>query len=350
MPSVRSKRFRRAPRPPRPPGPPRRKIRWTRLLLLLAILATIFTSLCWGAVQVYQHISSLRAVSSTSTVSPTVSPTVSRTIENTKPSEPVSKFTNILLLGVDDGESEKLGGTQRSDVMMVISINSENGSVNLLSIPRDTRVAIPGHKGTEKINHAFSYGGSELAIRTVEDLLQLHINQFVVINWQAFIKVIDQLGGVDLYVENNMNYEDPYADVAIHLNQGYQHLNGSEVGQYVRFRSDELGDINRVERQQRVVKALADQNLQVGNIFKMIRLISSGDQYVTTDISGFKMFKLVKSLKSFSMNSLEMELLPGKLDTVDGVNYWKHDQEQTQQLVERIVMSDNTTTSNIATP
>lgn len=336
MPSVRSQRLRR------PPRPPRRKIRWTRLILLLVFLGIIITSLCWGALQAYKKISSL--------------PVTSQTVEKTKlpepvaKPEPVGKCTNVLLLGIDDGDAENPGGPQRSDTMMVASINSENGKVSLLSIPRDTRVVIPGHKGLEKITHAYFYGGSELAIRTVEDLLQLRINHTVIINWQAFIQTVDLLGGVDLYVENNMNYEDPYANLAIHLTKGYQHLDGSQAGQYVRFRSDELGDIGRVQRQQRFLKAMTEQTLQFSNVLKIPKFVNTMDQNITTDINGFKILKLANSLKSFRSGGLATEMLPGKFATIDGVSYWVHDQEQTQQLVANMLNGDNTKMSSIAVP
>lgn len=333
MPSVHSQRLRR---PPRPPRTPRRKIRWSRLILLVVILASMITALCWAGMYVYKRITS--------------APVVSPVVETTKLPEPVGKTINILLMGIDDGDNENPGSPQRSDVMMVVSINSENGKVELLSIPRDTRVQIPGHKGAEKITHAFFYGGSQLAIRTVEDLLQLHINHFLVINWQAFIKTVDILGGVDLYVENNMHYEDPYADLVIHLTKGYQHLDGNQAGQYVRYRSDELGDIGRVQRQQRFLKAVTEQTLQASTILKIPKLMSAMGQYVTTDINGFKMLKLANSLKAFRSGSLHTEMLPGKFATINGISYWVYDQEQTQQLVERMLTSDNTKMSGIFVP
>lgn len=320
--------------------PLRRKIRWTKLVVLLAILIIAVTSLSWAAVYTYKKISS--------------TPALSTNVDNNKPPVPapasVSKHINILLLGVDDGDNEHPGAPKRSDTMIVASINVDDGKVNLLSIPRDTKVTIPGHKGFEKIAHAFYYGESELAVRTVEDLLQIHIEHSVVIDWQAFIKTIDTLGGIDLYVENNMHYEDPYANLVINLTKGYQHLDGSQSGQYVRFRSDELGDIGRVQRQQRFLKALAQQTLQFGNILKLPSFIHTIDQYVTTDITGFEMLKLAKHLRKFKSEDLYTEMLPGNFVTVDGLSYWVHNKEQTRQLVERMLSNDNTKMSRIVIP
>jgi len=316
--------------------PQRRKIRWKRLVLLLVILFAVVTSLAWAAVYTYNKLST--------------TPALGTKVQSNKPPEPVSKYMNILLLGIDDGDQDNPGAPKRSDTMIVASINIEESKIHLLSIPRDTKVAIPGHKGSEKITHAFFYGGTQLAIRTVEDLLALHIEHCIVIDWQAFIKTIDLLGGIDLYVENNMHYEDPYAGLVINLTQGYQHLNGSQAGQYVRFRSDELGDIGRVQRQQRFLKALTEQTLQVSNLLKLPMFIREFDQYITTDITGFKMIKLANSLRKVRSGDLSTEMLPGNFATIDGISYWVHNKEQTRLMVERMLISDNTKMSGIFTP
>jgi len=313
--------------------PQRRKIRWTRLILLLIILTAVVTSLTWAGIYAYKSISSV--------------PAVSTTVENDKPPLEASKYINILLLGVDNGDLENPGSPQRTDTMLVASISKEEGTIHLLSIPRDTKVTIPGHKGAEKIAHAFFYGGTDLAKRTVEDLLQLSIHHSIVIDWQAFVKTIDLLGGVDLYVENNMHYEDPYANLLIQLSKGYQHLDGNQAGQYVRFRSDELGDIGRVQRQQRFLKAFTEQTLQVSNLLKLPSFLRTYNQYVTTDITGYEMIKLMNSLKTFKTGSLYTEMLPGNFATIDGLSYWVHDQEQTRLLVERILVKDQTKMTGI---
>ena len=314
----------------------RRKIRWKKLILLLIILCSFITSLSWAAVYAYKEISSTTALSAR--------------VENNTPPQPISKYINILLLGVDDGDNEYPNAPQRSDTIIVASINPDEGTIHLLSIPRDTKVAIPGHKGFEKITHAFFYGGTELAINTVENLLGIHIDHSVVINWQAFIKTIDLLGGVDLYVENNMHYEDPYADLMINLTKGYQHLNGSQAGQYVRFRSDELGDIGRVQRQQRFLKAVSEQTLQAGNILKLPMIIREIDQYIKTDITGFKMIKLANSLRKYKAGEMSTEMLPGDFATINGLSYWEHNKVQTRQMVDRMLISDSTKMSSIVVP
>lgn len=313
--------------------PQRRKIRWKRVCLLLIILFSFVASLVWTAVYAYQKFTSV--------------PVTSSKVENNKSTEPTGKYINILLMGVDDGDNEHPNAPRRSDAMIVASVNQESGAINILSIPRDTRVAIQGHKDFEKITHAYFYGGSALAVHTVEQLLQVPIHFYVVIDWQAFIKTVDILGGVDLYVENDMNYEDPYANLAIHLARGYQHLDGSKAGQYVRFRSDELGDIGRVQRQQRFLKAMMDKTMHIGTLLKVPSLMSALNQYVTTDITTYRMIKLVNCLKSFKAGDLHGDMLPGNFATINGISFWANDQEQTKQLLNRMFVGDDAMLSGI---
>lgn len=238
---------------------------------------------------------------------------------------------NILLLGLDDGTYEDSTSARRSDAMLVASIDPEHKSVELLSIPRDSRVSIPGYDGMDKITHAFFYGGADLSVRTVEKLLNIPIHYYVVIDWQAFIKVIDILGGINIDVEENMNYDDPYEDLHIHLTKGYQHLNGEQAGEYVRFRHDELGDIGRVQRQQHFLSALTDQLLQSGTILKLPSLLSTINQYIKTDMSLYTMLKIANTLKSLQLGSVHTAMLPGDFATIDNISYWIPNISQTRK-------------------
>lgn len=304
----------------------RRKIRWDRVFLVLLLMLLTIVALTGATVYAYLNIMN--------------SPVTTAAKPKERPPEMLTNRVNILLLGVDDKDLENPGdNTRRSDTMMVASISPQDGTVSLLSLPRDTKVNIPGHKGYDKLNHAYAYGGAHLAQAAVEQFLQIPIHYYVVIDWQAFIKVIDTLGGVDLYVENDMHYRDPYADLDIEISKGYQHLDGEKSGQYVRFRSDELGDIGRVQRQQRFLKALAKEVMQVSTIFKVPAIVSTINQYVETDMSAMTMIKVVNSLKSFSSSNLTAEMVPGNFATIDGLSYWVPEQEQTQQLVQSLFMT-----------
>ena len=238
--------------------------------------------------------------------------------------EGFSNRINVLLLGTDDGDSEDFDKDvpKRTDAMLLVSFDPENSQVSVLSLPRDTRVTIPGRRGHDKINAAYAYGGVPLAKRTVANLLQVPVNHYMQVDWQGFIKVVDMLGGVDLDVEQNMDYEDPYADLKIHLKKGKQHLNGEKAGEYVRFRHDEMGDIGRVERQQKFMKSLAKQAFTVGNMVKLPMIIGTASEYVKTDMTFIQMVKAANCLRLFGDGGVKSASLKGDFGDIGGVSYW----------------------------
>lgn len=307
----------------------RRRIRWTRVLLVLLVLAGLLAAFAGAALYAYLNYFGPAGVAGGAVPDKGKSADVAQ-----------MRKVNVLVLGIDDGDSESPGAAKRSDTMIVASIDPEDGKVGLLSIPRDTRVTIPGRKGYDKITHAYAYGGAGLAVATVEELLGVPVNYYVVMDWRGFINVVDILGGVGLYVESDMNYDDPYANLSIHLKKGYQHLNGEKAGQYVRFRHDELGDIGRVQRQQRFMKAMSEEMLQFGTLLKLPALTQALQEYVTTDMPPLTMLKLANSMKNFKDGGLKAELLPGRFATVDGLSYWVADREETKTLVQKIFFSD----------
>ncbi len=220
--------------------------------------------------------------------------------------------------------------------MMVVSFDPEKKQIAIVGLPRDTRVTIPGRRGHDKINAAYAYGGTKRAVRTVEQLLQIPINYYMVVDWQGFIKVIDMLGGVDLYVDNNMDYEDPYANLKIHLKKGYQHLDGEKAGQYVRFRHDELGDIGRVERQQKFMKALAGQFFTFTNMLKLPMIINTGLDYVDTDMNLMTMIRAANCFRIFGENSIKSEMLDGDFKTIDDISYWVTTPSQVSHTLDKL--------------
>jgi LCP family protein required for cell wall assembly len=301
----------------------RRKVRWARVFLVLAVFALLVTALAGGVFYAYLNLSDTAAGPGGSPVA------AGRQGADTA----LNNRVNILILGIDYGDNDVPGAPKRSDTMIVASVDPGTGAVSMLSIPRDTRVAIPGRTGYDKIAHAYAYGGPQLSARTVEAFLGIPVNYYVTMDWQGFINIVDILGGVDLYVEQNMNYDDPYGGLSIHLKKGYQHLDGEKAGQYIRFRHDELGDIGRVQRQQRFLKAMSDEMLQVGTLLKLPALTAELRQYVTSDMPPLVMLRLANTLKGFKDGGLKAELLPGNFATIDGMSYWLPDKEGTKTLV-----------------
>ena len=245
--------------------------------------------------------------------------------EDTLSKEGLSERINVLLLGTDEGDSEDFDKDipKRTDAMLLVSFDPDKDRVAILSLPRDTRVEIPGRRGYDKINAAYAYGGVKLARRTVSNLLQVPIDYYMQVDWQGFIKVVDMLGGVDLDVEKNMDYEDPYADLKIHLKKGRQHLDGNKAGQYVRFRHDEMGDIGRAERQQKFLRALSKQAFTVTNMVKMPVIIGTATEYVHTDMDFITMIRAANCLRIFGDSGLKTGSLKGEFYDTGSASYWR---------------------------
>lgn len=292
----------------------KKRLRKGRLFLSLVLLFLLMGTCFAAGMRVYNHFFKPRAeVAELDDPKETVS------------SEGLSERINVLLLGTDEGDSEDFDKDipKRTDAMLLVSFDPDKNRVSILSLPRDTRVEIPGRRGYDKINAAYAYGGVKLAKRTVSNLLQVPIDYYMQVDWQGFIKVVDMLGGVDLDVEKNMDYEDPYADLEIHLKKGYQHLDGNKAGQYVRFRHDEMGDIGRAERQQKFLKALSKQAFTVGNMVKMPVIISTATDYVHTDMDFITMIRAANCLRIFGDSGLKTASLKGDFYETPNASYWR---------------------------
>jgi polyisoprenyl-teichoic acid--peptidoglycan teichoic acid transferase len=247
---------------------------------------------------------------------------------------------NILLVGIDDGETADLkSGDHRSDSMLLMGIHKGTGAVSLLSIPRDTRVPIPGQSANDKFGHSFAYGGVDLTIATIQDFLKIPVHYYVVADWKGFIRIVDALGGVDLNVDADMNYEDPYANLKIHLKKGFQHLNGQQSGEYVRFRHDEMGDIGRVGRQQKFLKALATQAIRPVNLIRLPQIIRIVGESVETNMTPWTLQQVFVAIPSLKNNKIQSDMIPGDFANIGGVSYWAPDLAETRKVVERLFIA-----------
>ena len=251
-----------------------------------------------------------------------------------KPQVATSRL-NVLLLGVDDGEYGIADAPKRSDTMILANIDTETGIVTLVSLPRDTQVLLPGHKEVEKLGHAYAYGGPALTVKAVEDLLQIPVNYYVTLHWQGFIRCVDSLGGVDLYVEQDMDYEDPEAQLTIHIVKGYQHMDGDTAQKYLRYRGGELGDIGRLQRQQHFVKAFYESLLQPDTVTRLPALVEICRNRITTSAELFDTAHLTVVLRKLSTNEPQVIMLPGAESQADPT-LWLPDQEKIAAKVEEL--------------
>ena len=250
---------------------------------------------------------------------------------------------NVLILGGDKVN-------KNSDTMMLANFDPATGSVNIMSIPRDTKVTIENK--ARKINYAFPHGGVELTAKTVSELLDVNIKYYAFIDTAAFRQIIDLLGGVDYYIPADMNYDDPTQNLHIHLKEGQQHLDGEKAEQFVRFRhpnkwTKEIrkyydgSDLKRMEAQQNFVKELMRQKLNIQYLPKLNSIIGSVFNNVETNFSLNEIVRMTGYVSKFKMENVSFISMPGT--TYDASPwYYLCDVAETRQITaEKFICSES---------
>lgn len=222
-----------------------------------------------------------------------------------------------------------------SDTMLLIRFNPEDQRMVVLSIPRDTRTYVEG-VGTTKLNEANAYGGAALSATAVQDLLgDVPIDRYVRINVQGVEKLIDALGGVNLYVPHDMKYTDESQHLYINLKQGDQHLDGNKALQFLRFRYDQYGDIGRVQRQQQFMRALVEQALTPATLTRIPQILSVIQDNIDTNLNVEELVALMGFASQMERSNVQMLMLPGDFSGNGQyeVSYWLPDESRIQDLV-----------------
>lgn len=260
----------------------------------------------------------------------------------------IDRRTNILLMGVDSNgrDTERFKGC-RSDTMILCSVVPGDvdpadsnkrlpPKVNMVSIPRDSRVRIAENNHIEKINSAHAYGGPDLAVKTVSEDFGVPIDHYVVIDVQGLKKVFETLGPVEIMVEKNMHYRDRAARLNIALTPGLTRLNAAQVEEYVRFRHDPKGDIGRIERQQWFLRQVKKKFEEPEVLLKLPQLAKLANDYVRTDLSMTDMLKLAAVARNIKPNQIQTAMLPGTASTISGGSYWLPDAETSALILHRL--------------
>lgn len=221
---------------------------------------------------------------------------------------------NVLILGGDKVN-------RNSDTIMLVNFSPETFKINVMSIPRDTKVKID--KSYRKINYAYPHGGIELSAQTVSELLDVKIKYYVFVDTVAFRKIIDLLGGVQIDVPADMDYDDPTQNLHIHLKKGLQTLNGDQSEQYIRFRDPnhwtkeikkyyDGSDLKRIEAQQNFVKELIRQKFTLQYITRMNSIIRIVFENIETNFTLNEILKLSSYIKKINSDSINFISMPGK--------------------------------------
>jgi len=239
---------------------------------------------------------------------------------------------NILLMGSDGG---------RSDTMMVVSLDPRTRLVDLVSVPRDTYHPVPGHTavGAQKLNAVYGFkggdGGPEGVRRQVAALLGIPIHYYVNIDYQGVREVVDILGGVPVEIPFRMVYDDVYDDPPLHIRfeQGSHLLSGDDAVKYLRWRKNNgeegAGDLGRIQRQQDFMGAALKKALGL----KLPSVIQASFRHLKTDMPVDRMLRYGAVLAGFDPSGLQAQLIPGEVQTVDGLSVYVHDPAATEALL-----------------
>lgn len=249
----------------------------------------------------------------------------------------------ILLMGRDldrDRQGRIVHTRGRTDTVMLAHVDFRSRSGGILSIPRDTLVHIPGYRGKRRISYANAFGGPELARDTVSEFLGLRPDYYLLVNFEAFEKAIDMIGGLEINVDKQLDYDDNWGNLHIHLKPGNQVLNGEQAMGFVRYRQSNDGDAEsdfaRIHRQQELLRAATEKLSSPRIMFKVPRMLDIIRSDTESNLAPAQMICLVRFLKSLpSHSSIRMETLPA-VET--GGVFVRADQDAARELVRQIFL------------
>ena len=230
---------------------------------------------------------------------------------NEETKQELKGYRNIALLGIDS-RADDYGLGNRSDCMMIASINQETNEIKLISVYRDTYVYVMenGTKRLDKITHAYSYGGAQNTLKSLNEAMDLNITEFVTVNFDAVIAAVDSLGGVYIDIDKSeIKYVNDYIDAtsessgvkSSHItHSGRQKLDGVQAVSYTRVRYTAGGDYKRTERMRTVVEAMLSKakTLNVGQLNSFADTILPK---IRTNISTSEIWGLIPKLASFKV-------------------------------------------------
>ncbi|HAQ06323.1 MAG TPA: transcriptional regulator [Bacillus bacterium] len=268
-----------------------RRIRWGRVISALLIIG-IFAV---GIINIFQFMEETIKTFK----QPFQKAEANHTFEGTKGK---TEAVNVLLLGSDTREENRA----RTDTIMVAHYNPQTHDVKLISLMRDMYVEVPEY-GHQKLNAAYSFGGSELLRDTIKSNFGLDIHHYAIVDFKGFVKA------VDLLVPNGIEVDIPYEmsdGIGMKLEPGTQQLNGKEMLGYVRFRQDRLSDFGRVQRQQEVITKIKEEAFNIESVGKLPDLFKLLNTYVDTDIDTPTLITIGKDIMTDENKDVETIRIP----------------------------------------
>ncbi|MCL5103766.1 MAG: LCP family protein [Armatimonadetes bacterium] len=260
------------------------------------------------------------------------------------------RYVRILLIGEDDTSKMRKNGHGLSDTLVVLGIDTDTKEVRAISIPRDTKVEIPG-SGTHKVNAANAIGGPETAKTVLESLLGVPINYYIATTTSGLRGLVDMLGGVYIKIDENMRYTDRHAKLYINLRASpeKQLLDGKKAEGYVRFRHDRVGDsgflyrdgkkipAGRTVRQQLFMRALVNRIGALPTKRERADVLRRAyeKKYIVSNLRMNDWDGLADFLKDIKPEKMVMDVLPGGPGNIHGASYWLVDDAEKVAVVNR---------------
>ncbi len=263
------------------------------------------------------------------------------------------RYVRILMIGEDDTAIRNKNARGLSDTLVIVALDTQTKEIRAISIPRDTRVEIPGH-GYCKINAAHAFGGPQLTKQVVENILGVPIDYYIKTNTRGLRGLVDLLGGVYIKIEKDMYYVDRRGGLYINLKAKpeKQLLNGRQAEGYVRFRHDAFGDsgyrivkgrkvpAGRIVRQQIFMRALANRILSLPTKRERARVLQTAYErgYIVSDLNLKDWDQLADLIKDFKPEEMKMAILPGRPGNIGGVSYWLPDFTEARQVIAEMLL------------
>lgn len=255
------------------------------------------------------------------------------------------------------GESQGM-----SDTIIVCSYDPKTQQASMLSVPRDTFIGDSKYNASayDKINSLYNNSKNpEDTLEAVNEITGLDVKNYVLIDTQALVELVDAIGGVEFNVPMNMKYDDYSQELHVNLKEGWQTLNGDQVEQLVRFRHNADGstysyeygmeDFGRMRTQREVIMAIAKQTIQLKNVKEIGKILDITEKYVQTNMNFESLKDYIPYAIDMNTDSIRAEQLPGYSDYLNGISFFLHDEKETKTMVDELfngITAEETTEEN----
>jgi polyisoprenyl-teichoic acid--peptidoglycan teichoic acid transferase len=257
---------------------------------------------------------------------------------------------NVLVLGIDHDLNNKrqiVKSWGRSDAILLARVDFYNKKISALTIPRDSAVRIPGYPGeVHKINAAHSYKGPQLTVDTIKSVLGVQADAVVSVNFEGFQKLVDAIGGVEINVDKELDYDDNWGNLHVHLKPGLQHMNGYVAMGYVRIRKQD-SDFHRSQRQHQFLDSVRSKIKTPQTFLALPRAIDQLSENVNIyNLSRDQMYTLMNFARTLNREDIHVETLP----SIEGRSYVTIDTDKSKEVIQRLFFPNQVVALNIEAP